>query len=183
MSLQTVKACTVLHNFIRDKEGSNSDNNVIDTLSHLCANIFPDSTIARNVNLHRKKATAILKNILGKSFMESTNQMMRNNGCFYSIIMDEKTDQSTMKQCCFTAIVYDQEINKVQTVFLDMVEVASGTASGLHSCLTEMLTKKNIPMDNMVGFSSDTTNVMVGEHCSVFALLKKDLPHIALIKG
>lgn len=79
--------------------------------------------------------------------------------------MDETTDQSTLKQCCFTAIVYDHEINKVQTVFLDMVEVASGTASGLHSCLKEVLTKKKIPMDNMVGFSSDTTNVMNIAQC------------------
>lgn len=30
----TVKACTVLHNFIRDKEGSNSDNNVSEEFSY-----------------------------------------------------------------------------------------------------------------------------------------------------
>ncbi|CAG4942601.1 unnamed protein product [Parnassius apollo] len=96
--------------------------------------------------------------------------------------MDETTDQSSLKQCCFTAVVYDENTNKVEHLFLDMVELSSGTAKGLYDCLHQMLRNKNISIENMVGFSSDTTNVMVGEHCSVFALLKKDLPHIALVK-
>lgn len=67
-------------------------------------------------------------------------------------------------------------------MFLDTEEVASGTAAGLYDCLKQMLLNKNIPIENMVAFSSDTTNVMVGEYCSVFALLKNNLPHIALVK-
>ncbi|KAG5880461.1 hypothetical protein JTB14_000566 [Gonioctena quinquepunctata] len=81
----------------------------------------------------------------------------------------------------FTAVVYDENTNKVEHLFLDMVEVSSGTATGLYDCLNQMLRNKNIPIENMVGFTSDTTNVMVGEHCSVFSRLKNDLPHIALV--
>ncbi|KAJ8963505.1 hypothetical protein NQ314_005584 [Rhamnusium bicolor] len=154
----------------------------IDTLDALCTNIFPDSTIAKGINLHRTKATTILKNVLGNSFLEDINDTLGVEGNFFSLVMDETTDQSTIKQCCFTAIMYNNENNKVETVFLDMVEVESGTASGLHECLKDMLKKKHIPINNMVGFSSDITNVMAGEHVSVFANLKKDIPHIALIK-
>ncbi|KAJ8930422.1 hypothetical protein NQ314_016748 [Rhamnusium bicolor] len=154
----------------------------IDTLGALCTNIFPDSTIAKGINLHRTKATTILKNVLGNSFLEDINDTLGVEGNFFSLVMDETTDQSTIKQCCFTEIMYNNENNKVETVFLDMVEVESGTASGLHECLKDMLKKKHIPINNMVGFSSDTTNVMAGEHVSVFANLKKDIPHIALIK-
>ncbi|KAJ8970481.1 hypothetical protein NQ314_001210 [Rhamnusium bicolor] len=155
----------------------------IDTLGALCTNIFPDSTIAKGINLHRTKATTILKNVLGNSFLEDINDTLGVEGNFFSLVMDETTDQSsTIKQCCFTAIMYNNENNKVETVFLDMVEVESGTASGLHECLKDMLNKKHIPINNVVGFSSDTTNVMAGEHVSVFANLKKDIPHIALIK-
>lgn len=154
----------------------------MDTLGPLCRNIFSDSAIAKNTNLHRTKATAIVKNVLGNTFMEEVNEKLRTKGNFFSLIMDETTDQSSKKQCCFTAIVYNEETNKVEHLFLDMVEISSGTASGLYDCLKQMLLNKNIPIENMVGFSSDTTNVMVGEHCSVFAFLKKDLPNIALIK-
>ncbi|KAJ8930181.1 hypothetical protein NQ314_017045, partial [Rhamnusium bicolor] len=135
----------------------------IDTLGALCTNIFPNSTIAKGINLHRTKATTILKNVLGNSFLEDINDTLGAEGNFFSLVMDETTDQSTIKQCCFTAIMYNNENNKVETVFLDMVEVESGTASGLHECLKDMLKKKHIPINNMVGFSSDTTNVMAGD--------------------
>ncbi|GBP88558.1 SCAN domain-containing protein 3 [Eumeta japonica] len=71
--------------------------------------------------------------------------------------------------------------DKVEHLFLDMAEVSSGTAAGLYDSLKHMLLQKNIPLENMIGFSSDTTNVMVGEHFSVFARLKNDFPHIALV--
>ncbi|KAF2900029.1 hypothetical protein ILUMI_06157, partial [Ignelater luminosus] len=74
----------------------------------------------------------------------------------------------------------DLQTKKVEHLLLDMVKVSSGTATRLYDCLNQMLQNKNIRIENMVGFSSDTTNVMVGKDCSVFALLKKDLPHIAL---
>ncbi|KAF2889568.1 hypothetical protein ILUMI_16605, partial [Ignelater luminosus] len=65
---------------------------------------------------------------------------------------------------------------------VSLATMSSGTATGLYDCLNQMLQNKNMPIENIVGFSSYTTNVMVGKHCSVFALLKKDLPHIALVK-
>ena len=43
--------------------------------------------------------------------------------------MDETTDQSSLKQCCFTAVIYDENTNRVEHLFLDMVEVSSGTAA------------------------------------------------------
>ncbi|CAG5046361.1 unnamed protein product [Parnassius apollo] len=166
--------------------GALAENNIpisfSDILGPLCKEIFADSVIAKNMNLHRTKATAIINNVLGNTFLEDIYEKLRGEKIFFSLIMDETTDQSSLKQCCFTAVVYDENTNKVEHLFLDMVELSSGTAKGLYDCLHQMLRNKNISIENMVGFSSDTTNVMVGEHCSVFALLKKDLPHIALVK-
>lgn len=166
--------------------GALAENNIpisfMDTLGPLCKDIFSDSAIAKNTNIHRTKATAILKNVLGNTFLEDINKKLRTEKNFFSLIMDETTDQSSLKQCCFTAVIYDENTNRVEHLFLDMVEVSSGTAAGLYNCLKQMLLNKNIPIENMVGFSSDTTNAMVGEHSSVFALLKNDLPHIALVK-
>ncbi|KAF2886348.1 hypothetical protein ILUMI_19826 [Ignelater luminosus] len=66
--------------------------------------------------------------------------------------MNETTDQSSIKQCCFTAVVYVSKTNNVEHLFLDMVEVSSGTATGLYECLNQMLRNKNIPIEDMVGF-------------------------------
>lgn len=44
------------------------------------------------------------------------------------------------------------------------------------------LEKENIPIENVVGFASDTTNSMVGQYNSVFSHLKERLPHIACVK-
>ncbi|KAF2892672.1 hypothetical protein ILUMI_13499 [Ignelater luminosus] len=49
----------------------------MDTLGPLCKDILPDSTIAKNTNLHRTKATAILKNVLGDTFVEDINEEFR----------------------------------------------------------------------------------------------------------
>ncbi|KAF2886347.1 hypothetical protein ILUMI_19825 [Ignelater luminosus] len=58
--------------------GALVENNIpilfMDTLGPLCKDIFPDSTITKNTNLHRTKATAILKNVLGNTFVEDINE-------------------------------------------------------------------------------------------------------------
>lgn len=46
----------------------------------------------------------------------------------------------------------------------------------------ESLVTKNIPFYYLVGFSSDTTNVMAGGHKSKIALFKKDNDDLAFIK-
>lgn len=74
------------------------------------------------------------------------------------------------------------EFYNVQTSFFDMYEVTSSTAEDLYKGMIESISSKQIPLENLIGFSSDTTNVMVGQHQSVFALLKKHFPEIVCIK-
>lgn len=94
--------------------------------------------------------------------------------------MDETTDQSSIKQCALTVIFYDKD--KVVTSFFDMFELETSTAEVLYSSMIENLKKHNIPVTNMVGFSSDTCNVMVAEHNSVFSRLKPQNPNIVCVK-
>jgi len=65
---------------------------------------------------------------------------------------------------------------------LDLVPICRNTANGLYGVLKASLQAKNIPMNNIVGFSSGTTNVMFGSNESVVALLKKDYPDIVTTK-
>ncbi|CAG5046379.1 unnamed protein product [Parnassius apollo] len=96
--------------------------------------------------------------------------------------MDETTDCSTIKQLAFTVIYFNVESNKVETHFFDMIEIKSGDAISLVKYLTNVIESKEIPLSNLIGFCSDTTNVMIGEHNSVFSHLIAALPSVACIK-
>lgn len=153
---------------------------LMDTLCPLLGNIFSDSEIAKKLSVRRTKCTQVMKNILGSSFEKELNNILKTR--YFSIIMDETTDRSTTKQCAFTVIYYCDIKLKVVTTFFDMVNVQSCTASDLMNCLKNVILKKNIPLQNLVGFCADTTNVMFGEKNSVHTLLKTELPDIVSIK-
>ncbi|KAG5870686.1 hypothetical protein JTB14_003884 [Gonioctena quinquepunctata] len=95
--------------------------------------------------------------------------------------MDETTDVGAIKQCAFAIIFLDLDC-VVKTRFLDMVATDKGDAASLYNCLRSTLAKHKIPFENMVGFSSDTTNVMVGKHNSIFSNLKRDLSEILCVR-
>jgi hypothetical protein len=154
---------------------------LMDTLVPLLANIFPDSNIAKGLQMGRTKATAVVTQILGPEFsMELTNSI-KEPGSYFSLILDETTDTSSKKQCAITAIHCDTDIN-IKTSFLDMVEPESSTGESLFLCLKKSIEDRNIPPSNFVGFSSDTTNSMVGEHNSVFSRLKQEFENIVCLK-
>ncbi|CAG9773284.1 unnamed protein product [Ceutorhynchus assimilis] len=154
---------------------------LMDTLTPLLKNVFPDSKIAQDIQLKRTKATAVCKS-LGDNFLFDLYSKIKDPGSFFSIIMDETTDISVKKQCAFTVIYFDNIDNKPKTRFFDLVEPQGSSAVELFTALKESVVSKNIPFSNLVGFSSDTTNAMVGEYNSVFFHLKEELPSIVCIR-
>lgn len=156
---------------------------LMDTLSDLCQDIFPDSEIAKHLAMKRTKASAVVRESLGKHFSGELYEKLRKPGVFFSVIMDETTDVSTTKQCAFAVIFCGGgESNKICVNFLDMVSISKGDAVTLFNCLKETLQSKRIPLENLIGFASDTTNVMVGEKNSVFSLLKMEKPEVACVR-
>lgn len=53
----------------------------------------------------------------------------------FSVVMDETIGQSAIKQCAFTVIYYDGDVNNIKTTFFDTATPSSGTAEDLHNCL------------------------------------------------
>lgn len=96
--------------------------------------------------------------------------------------MDETTDKGSVKQCAFTVIYVCPNTSKVLTKFFDIVETSTATADQLYNCLKKAITEKVIPLNNLVGYSSDTTNVMFGSYNSVYTHLKNELLHIVAIR-
>ncbi|CAG9835526.1 unnamed protein product [Diabrotica balteata] len=154
----------------------------VDTLVPLLKNIAPDSEIIKSITLKRTKCSAVVTESLGKCFSERLSSQLREPGCFFSLIMDETTDIATKKQCAFAVIYYDSNNSNIVTSFFDIVEAEGSKANELFDTLKKRLVDKNIPISNLVAFSSDTTNVMAGQYHSVFALLKNEIPNILCVK-
>lgn len=70
---------------------------VMDTLVPLSKNIFPDSKIAARLSSKRTKTTQIIKKAVGNNFLETLYSHLKKEGNFFSLIMDETTDQSSIK--------------------------------------------------------------------------------------
>ncbi|CAB4041371.1 Hypothetical predicted protein [Paramuricea clavata] len=100
-------------------------------------------------------------------------EILRKSKSYFSIIPDETTDVSTEKQLGICVVYFDESDMKIVTRFFDMVSVVDSTANRLYQA---------IRMGNIIGYSSDTTNVMFGEQHSVVSLVKQDVPHVLAVK-
>lgn len=154
---------------------------LMDKLGEALPNIFPDSVIAKKISVHRTKATNILKNILGPHYLSNLKEILSEPERFYSIIVDETTDVSTTKQCAIVVVFCDNGLN-IKTRFFQTIELKESDANSIYNCIIETFEKNNLSLNNLVGFSSDTTNVMFGEYHSLVTLLKNRFPYIACIK-
>ena len=65
---------------------------------------------------------------------------------------------------------------KVATTFLNISELADGTANTIESTLQTFMTDKGIPVSRMVGLGTDGASVMVGRHNGVAAKFTERQP-------
>ena len=63
-----------------------------------------------------------------------------------------------------------------------MVEVEDGTGNEIFSALKKTFAQLHVSMNNIIGYSSDTTNVMFGQNNLVSQLLKSEVPFVQLVK-
>ncbi|KAH3726068.1 hypothetical protein DPMN_051924 [Dreissena polymorpha] len=56
-----------------------------------------------------------------------------------------------------------------------------GNSENLFMCLQEVLTAKNIPWENVVGYSSDNAAVMIGNNYSVLSRIRGQVPNVVNI--
>lgn len=69
-----------------------------DHLTPLLKDIFPDSKIAKEIQMGRIKCTCVIKNVLGQCHF---NEMVKELKCKkFSILIDESTDIGTIKNMC-----------------------------------------------------------------------------------
>ena len=156
-------------NFIAEHNVSFSTANHFSHLTHV---MFPDNKIARAFKSARTKTTCIIKHALNPDPVIQHCQ----NGPF-SISCDEDSNTED-KHLAILVRLWDDELGKPVTRFLDMPVCNIGTAATLFERINASLEERSVPWANVVAFESDTTNVMVGKHNSVLLRVKEKQPHV-----
>ena len=142
--------------------------------------MLPKKVLFARMQLHATKCTNIIRQGTGLYF--ATELIKKLKVAKFSVIIDETTDVATEKQLGIVVIFCDNDSLNIKTEFFDLLPTHDGSADGIYSSLKQSFTEKDIPMDNVIGYSSDTANVMFGERNSVVGLLKKDCPHVVTIR-
>lgn len=159
---------------------------LVDHLTDLCKNMFPDSAIAQGLHMKRTKCTEVAKKV-GCVISEDLVKQLRQNK--FSVIIDESTDVSATK--CVTIIVkfYDSEKGKIVTKMLDLISVygenpqmSGSTGDSLFNMLLETLNSYNVPLNNLVGFAADGASNIMGDYNSLSSRLRQDFPGITIFK-
>ena len=151
-----------------------------DDLLDLLKSLFPLDNTLKNVSLGKQKATNVIRQVLGFDYLKEAVSTLCSRK--FSFIIDETTDKSTAKQLAILATYFDMESFQSKQFLLDMIEVEDGSAKGIYSAVKQSFADLHVPMNNIIGYSSDTTNVMFGQFNSVVQLLKQDFPDVIAVK-
>lgn len=149
---------------------------IMDHLPGFIANVSPDSKIASAVKCGRTKATVILGNVMGNTYL--SDLVARLKVTKFSLIIDESTDLSTQKHLVLIVRFYDLNIQKTCDHFLSLLEVKDCTAQGIFKSIKHYFSMHGIPIENVIGFASDNASVMMGEKGGVITLLKRENPSL-----
>ncbi|CAB4008427.1 Hypothetical predicted protein [Paramuricea clavata] len=141
---------------------------------------FPLDNTLKNVTLGKQKATNVIRQVLGFDYLKEAVSTLRSQK--FSFIINETTNKSTAKQLAILATYFDMESFLSKQFLLDMIEVQDGTANSIYSAVKQSFADLHVPVDNIIAYSSDTTNVMSGQFNSVAQLLKKDFPDVIRVK-
>lgn len=152
----------------------------VDHLSKLIKLCFKGNTVADHVQLHRTKCTGILKNIISPYFKLNLKEDIGSS--VYSLLLYKSTDISVIKQRGVCIIFYSENKKSIVTTFLNLIELKSGSAIRVIKGLMESLLMYDLNILNMQEIGCDNASVIVGQHSSVFALLKKEGPHLVLVR-
>jgi len=154
----------------------------VDLLVPVLKQILPDSKIVEKVQLHRKKYTSIVKNIIAPVETYDTVSIIKN--CHFSTLVDESTDISMHKFLCILVRYVQPDSGVVHTRLLELLPVNATDcrASKLYEEFKQCFASKNISLSNLISVASDGANVMVGKHNSFFTHLKRDNPDLILMQ-
>ena len=153
---------------------------LLDLIKARCPKSSHEGNCLREIEMGATKCTNVIRQGFGLHYAKELIEILRCKR--FSIIPDEMTDVSSEKQLAICVMYVDETDLLPVTRFLDIVEIDDSGARGLYQAIRGIFEEKLIPLSNIIGYSSDTCNVMFGENLSVSTLLKKDYPHVTAVK-
>ena len=147
-----------------------------DHFTKLCKVMFPDSRIANEFACGRTKSTAIMKHALGDKLNAEVIKTCQSSP--FTILCDGGNDQADRKYFAIMVRYWDDSIHQTVTRFLAMPVCNVSTAQALFDALSGVLESHNIPWCNVIGYASDTANVMVGARNSVLSRIRQKQPNV-----
>ncbi|XP_008178816.1 zinc finger protein 862-like [Acyrthosiphon pisum] len=150
-----------------------------DHLVQLIKSIPPE--VKNNLTCNRTKATALINNVIGKFSFENLVSRMQNS--YFSILIDESTDRSSIKHLAIVVRIMDKNQFLVRDEFACLESISHATAKNIFDVIIKFFNTNEIPYkDNLIGFASDGANAMFGCRHSVKTLLEEEVPGIFLMK-
>ncbi|KAJ8961310.1 hypothetical protein NQ314_005959 [Rhamnusium bicolor] len=151
---------------------------VMDHLSEVISEAFHDSETAKSFACKRTKTAHLIYDVMGPVFQEKLLNNLRSDVPRFSIIIDE----STVKILALTVMFYLVERSAVETKFLSAIQLEGETAEIIFNTLITSLKIFNLNIEDVLGFASDTTNVIFGQNNSIVSRIKEANPNCVFIK-
>ncbi|KAK2708098.1 hypothetical protein QYM36_015704, partial [Artemia franciscana] len=152
---------------------------VMEHLPGLLKNVFPDSVIAGKITCGRDKTRNIIVKKLAPDADQALSEKLQK--CKFSILLDESTDKSVVKSMAVVARFWCPQLKRVCDRLLGLVEVPSATAQIMKGEVDKLLSVRNIPKENCIGFGWDNASVNMGEVMGLKALVKIDNPYVIVV--
>jgi len=141
---------------------------IMDHLSPLFRDIFPDSKIAKGFSAARTNTLCIMNMALRPHFESILVGQMKSEP--FALAIDGSNDSDLQKMNPLTVRVFDDSCGRVCTRFLDMCLTSgtdAGTAAKIFEAMDAALQSRDIPWVNCIGLSVDNTSVNMGKHNSI----------------
>lgn len=139
-----------------------------------------DSEIAKKIKCSRTKIKSVITNVTAVSERNRLVFLMNQNK--FSIIADESTDRSTVKNLGLIVRINCNN-EQIKDFFLALIPVQEATGAALFEHIVNFFKENKIAYEkNCIGFASDGANNMMGTHNSVVSRLKEAIPNIFVLK-
>ena len=149
-----------------------------DHLVKVLKEIFPDSKIAQNIKMGKTKTSYIVNDIAREEKFELAKILQSQK---FSVIIDETTDISISQILSIVVRYLDYKRSQVVDAMLDTVEIENGTGACLYEKVKEVLSSKNIPINNIIGLGCDNCATMMGGLNGFKAHMLKDLSSLFVL--
>ena len=124
-----------------------------------------------NISLSRRTITRRIEELATN--IESTLKELASKFVYYSFAIDESTDITSTAQLAVFVRGIDQQFNIAEEIL--GLQAMKDTGDDIFNEVKALMTKFNLQLQNLRGFSTDGAPAMVGSRAGVSFLMKKEL--------